>query len=193
MRKTLDELAIGYQTDKATAHDHPHGYAPHYERFFAALRDQPIKLMEIGVGSGPSIRLWLEYFQQAQVFGIDIHGSDAVTDDRYTFVQGDQASPEFWGQFLAQHGGDWDVIIDDGGHFSGGIAISFASLWPSVKPAGYYVIEDLGCSYNPVFHTPGFPVHMDQVKAMLDQINRAEASIANLYFSKELVILQKNA
>jgi SAM-dependent methyltransferase len=191
--QTLDEIAslqsqTGPKTDKGSdAHD----YLRFYELEFSPLRDEPIKFMEIGVQTGSSIRLWLEYFSKARVFGIDIGKMTFPVDDRYTFVQGDQSSVPFWESFIGTHGSDWDVIIDDGGHHSGQIITSFESLWPHVKPGGVYIIEDLDEAYRAARQTPGFKNHMDFLFDMLHRLNTGFFSADSLLFSEELVIIRK--
>lgn len=127
--QTLDQIAIEQQTDKATVftrtYAKPKGYAPHYAAQFDAIRNDPIKLLEIGVGGGESIRTWLEYFPNARVFGVDnVQGTNPWNtvgdkpDLRYTFVTGDQGDTTFWKCFVADYGLNWNVIVDDGSHFS---------------------------------------------------------------------------
>lgn len=189
--KTLDEIAIKHGTDKATVHAHPHGYTPFYSQAFAPMRYEPVKLMEIGVGSGESIRTWLEYFPNARVHGVDIANQPALEHERYTFTQGDQSKPEFWKEFTDKQGSDWSIIVDDGGHFTNQIVISFNSLWAHIRPGGYYCIEDLGCGYNTIFLPNGFPSHVDYIRDILHHINKGERGIGQLHFSRELAIIQK--
>lgn len=199
---TLDEIAIKHGTDKATRHPTgAHGYAPVYERAFQALSDQPIKLLEIGVGGGESIKTWLDFFPAAKVFGIDtvkntnVWNSPATSpNERYRFVHGDQSDPVMWKCFLADCGGSFDIIIDDGGHKNSEIIISFTSMWPQVKAGGFYCIEDLAVGYGAgsVFLVPGFPAHMDFIRSLLDNIN-ATSDLESLHFSKELAIIKKKA
>lgn len=201
--KTLDELGILYGTDKATQHPvvvPAHGYTPHYQAAFWRLRDQPIKLLEIGVGGGESIQMWLNYFPKAQVFGVDISKDTNVWNtkvdaiDRYTFVNGDQSCPVFWACFLADYGRDWDIIIDDGSHVSTHIITTFDALWPAVYHEGLYAIEDLKCSYGGAggYFTPSGPTHMEWLLSKMDSINNGESNdIESLNFTKELAIFKK--
>jgi len=201
--KTLDQIAIACQTDRATVftrtHGKPHGYAPQYDRLFTPLRDEPIKFLEIGVGGGESIQMWLEYFPNAQIVGVDVNSKTnpwntpvESPDPRYKFCQGDQACETFLACFLADYGKDWDIVIDDGGHFSNQVVTSFQKLWPAVRPGGFYAIEDLGVSYGAgsVFLPAGWPNHMDFIKSKLDEINCAD-EIEWLTFSKELAVIKK--
>lgn len=199
--KTLDEIAIEKQTDRATVftrtYAKPHGYAPHYDHWFTPLRDKPVKLLEIGVGGGEGIQMWLEYFLDGEIFGTDVNADTNPWDrpgknGRYTFVQGSQSDPTFWRCFLADHGGDWDIIVDDGGHANDQIITSFRELWPVLKSGGFYCIEDLNCGYGPgsIFVKSGWPSHMEFLRARVDELHLNDG-IRCIYFAKELAILQK--
>lgn len=170
--------------------------------------------MEIGVYRGASVRMWLEYFENAKIYGVDTSTEtftldpkfEYVTDPgrggrvndpqapikqpRYTFIQGDQNSPPFL-KTLARDHGDWDIIIDDGGHMAAGIRTSFQWLWPHVISGGFYCIEDLYCAYRPVYQVPGQPTQMDLVKTLLDDINEGKQGIESLHFSHELAIIKR--
>jgi demethylmacrocin O-methyltransferase len=194
--KTLDQIAIECGTDRATVftrtYAKPHGYSIRYDSVFTPFRTKPLKVLEIGAAGGEGIRMWLEYFQNAHVFGVD-NNPDAFKGpiDRYTFVLGDQSCTTFWKCFIADYGSDWDIIIDDGGHFSGGIITTFESLWQHVKRGGIYAIEDLACAYSSIFQTPGFKSHMEFVKELVENANKGERDIHSITQSKELAILVK--
>jgi hypothetical protein len=199
MKPTLDELCIKYGCDKATIHQHAHGYAPFYDQAFESIRLNPIKMLEIGVGSGPSIEAWLEYFPFAFVYGIDhVHSTNkwntvgAKTDPRYVFITGDQTDTTFWKCFEVDYGNDWDVIIDDGGHFNDQIITTFNGLWPLLNSGGLYCIEDLGVCYgtSTIFVKPGFPNHIDWIRGKIDQLNCSN-DIHSIHLSKELAIIKK--
>jgi hypothetical protein len=198
--RTLDQIFIETGTDKASVHQTgAHDYARHYDRIFTHLREEEFKFLEIGVGGGESIRGWLEYFTRARIFGVDLYKDTnpwntvgAATHERYTFVQGPQQDPVFWQCFLADQGGDWGVIVDDGGHTSEQIIKSFDSLWPHVRPGGYYCIEDIGVCFSPgsVFCTAGYSKHNEFVKMLVDQCLE-KGAIDRIHVSKELCILKK--
>src|SRR5207302_204933 len=48
-------------------------YLSEYERLFAAYRQRPIRLLEIGIQNGGSLELWAKYFEAAEaIVGCDI-------------------------------------------------------------------------------------------------------------------------
>lgn len=190
--KTLDEIAIHHQTDKASQFSRtwakPHDYCRHLERFFAPMRDHPLKLLEIGVGGGESIRTWLEYFPNAHVVGVDLvektntwNTPGSKLHHRYKFCQGDQSSKTFWECFIADFGKNWDIIIDDGSHTGEHIITTFYALWPHVMSGGLYEVEDLAAA-------PGAAAWLRNLSVDAQQ---GASEIDSIYFSKELAIIRK--
>lgn len=202
--ETLDEIAIKHGTDKATSHpvlNPSHAYTLEYQKVFDPLRNNVLKLLEIGVGGGESIRMWLDYFPSAHVYGVDIvNGTNpwntvgSGIHDRYTFVTGDQAHDVFWKCFIADYGSNWDIIIDDGGHFSNQIITTFDCMWDHVSPRGLYCIEDLGVAYgeSTIFVPDGWPNHMDFIRTILDKVNTGNGNVECVRFSRELAIIQRH-
>jgi len=41
-------------------------YITLYERFFERLRDKPVRLLELGIAAGGSLRYWAGYFPHGQ-------------------------------------------------------------------------------------------------------------------------------
>jgi cephalosporin hydroxylase len=162
----LDALARLHGTDKSSYH---HGYARLYQRHFASRRPTVRRLLEIGVGGtsswrgyettagGQSLRMWSDFFPNAEIVGIDIHAK-AISGPRIRFEQGDQSDPVFL-QALIEKYRSFDIVIDDGSHIGRHIAASFAALWSAVIPGGMYVIEDLPSAYDPLYGggSPGTP------------------------------------
>jgi SAM-dependent methyltransferase len=202
--KTLDEIGIDHQTDKASqfsrTYAQPHDYLRHLEKFFAPLRDEMIKMVEIGVGGGESIRMWLEYFAVGRIVGVDNvcdtnqwNTVDPPADRRYRFVHGDQTDETMWRCFKADYGSDFDIAIDDGSHFNDGVIVAFQGLWPLLRSGGLYVVEDIGCSYGAgnIFVKPGWPSHTEWLKGLIDEMHQGRGDIDFVYQAKELAILRK--
>lgn len=150
--RTLTEIMNANRSDKGTVMEgwEAHGYSPYYEQWFESLRDEPIRLLEIGVCDprmpGASLVSWYEYFQKAQIFGYDIVDATRFDNDRITTFRGDQSSRKDLERFLQVHGGDFDIIIDDGSHLDAHQQTSLAVLFDQVRPGGQYIIEDMQVS-----------------------------------------------
>ena len=179
-RATLAEIARKHGTDKEGVHSYTAAYARHLEPF----RDAPIRLLEIGVGGyadpmagGESLRMWKEYFPQAQITGLDLHDKSALAEDRIAIVQGDQSDPELLLKLAARYG-PFDVIIDDGSHISSHVIASFRELFRHLNDSGIYAIEDLQTSYweryggSSELERPG--TAMSFLLGLVDGLNHAE-------------------
>jgi hypothetical protein len=147
----LDRLAEQFGTDKGTVKTgslSPKGYTRHYARWFAPLREEPIRLLEIGVASGASLRMWEAWFPRAEIHGIDIDPAcAAAASDRIRVHIGDQEDPGFLASVLAAMGGAPAIVIDDGGHGMRQHRQSLEALFPGLATGGIYAIEDLHTAY----------------------------------------------
>ena len=148
-----------------------HDYARHYDELFWPIREERLKILEIGVEFGHSARVWLQYFPVAQLYGVDIKKQHDVDDPRFHFTEGDQRSVTFWKDFIDKNGGGFNIILDDGCHHTSGIIPTFFALWPHVVSGGYYAVEDLMCSYLSSCDEPGWPKQVEFLKRMVDEIN----------------------
>jgi len=163
---SLDELAIAFNTDKSTR---THGFTKHYEVYFELLRELPLKILEIGVQSGASLRMWKQYFPKAQIVGLDYFDVMPMEEDRIKVIQGQQKDKDVLEKVLLN--GPFDIIIDDGSHQNPDIMASFEYLFPRMKPGGIYVIEDTTCTYWGDTHNVGPNTTMAKMKQLVDDVN----------------------
>lgn len=147
--RILHKLAVKHKTDK---YNKPHtfngkNYLDAYELYFKQLKDKPIKLLEIGVRTGNSLRMWKEYFPKAQIYGLDIRPDcKEQEEDRISIVIGPQEKEETINEILDLCP-EFDIIIDDGSHINSMTIQSFDFLFPHLKSSGIYVIEDMRPTY----------------------------------------------
>ena len=177
----LTRLAIKHGTDKWGLHF----YTPIYHDLFCRLRDQPIRLLEIGVGGyelktvgGASLAMWADYFANGQITGIDVAQKQLSLDPRIKVFQGSQVDPGFLKAVCDQRG-PFDIIIDDGSHVPKHVVASFQILFPALADGGLYVIEDVQTAFWPDFG--GSMLHGgDTVKlarTAIECINHAELAV----------------
>ena len=143
--KKLNELALQYKTDKSSD---ANNYAEKYETYFAPFRNKEVKVLEIGVGSGASLKMWKEYFTKGQIYGLDIMDCSALQEDRIKIIQGSQSDIPFLESMNAEYG-PFDIIIDDGSHINEEMITSFSTLFPMLNPGGMYAVESLLSCYWP--------------------------------------------
>lgn len=144
----MARLFYGHQGRLANKWDH---YLPIYERHmgrFRKQREQPVRLLELGVSHGGSLQLWRTYFgPTARIFGVDVNPLCRAVDDADLCVRiGSQADPEFLTRVVGEMEGV-DIVVDDASHVATHQRISFQTLFPLLGPGGIYIAEDLHTSY----------------------------------------------
>jgi len=152
---SLTGLADLFGTDKGSIKHH---YTSVYERIINSLSPtSDIKLLkldilEIGVACGSSLRMWASYLPQSSIYGCDIR-SECLTLCRdvpnVKIFIADATSPEFLS--CPDVPSSFDFIIDDGSHITEHIVATFNSAWSRLRSGGYYIVEDLACTYNPQY------------------------------------------
>jgi cyclopropane fatty-acyl-phospholipid synthase-like methyltransferase len=195
-RASLTEIADHFKTDKGSI---KHRYTEVYERYLAPLRERPgVRLLEVGVACGASLKMWSRYFRDVRVVGVDLRAACARLCRNYPNISiriGDAtqaAQPE-----------SFDVVIDDGSHISADIVDIFRVNWPALVPGGLYFIEDLKCTHNPLypkqtairaaaerFERRHF---IDFVDRLLVDMDWGRGEIESLHFHRELAVLTKAA
>ena len=119
-------------------------YFDAYHRHFCKFRGSSVNLLEIGIYSGGSLPMWLQYFgERCQVFGVDIEDAcKAYENERIHVFIGDQESREFWRRFR-QSAPEINIVIDDGGHTPEQQMTTLEEMLPHMPPGGVYVCEDI--------------------------------------------------
>lgn len=144
----LARIALRYDTTKLLDPECVQ-YLPLYERNMAHLRNRPIKLLEIGVKDGESLRMWKDYLHKdSEVYGMEINPTPLLgfSQDGINLLFGDQTNIDFLAD--VRKSGPFDIIIDDGGHTMFQMRTSFEYLFRyAMEPGGLYIIEDLGTAY----------------------------------------------
>jgi Methyltransferase domain len=168
----LCRIAERHDTDKGSE------FTQIYHRWLAPVREQSLRVLEIGLYNGGSLRMWRDFLPNAVLHGIDVDArtlayQDEVPGSQVRLV--DQGNAYALDAFVAELGGNYDFVIDDGGHTMEQQVVSFEVLWPQVMPGGIYVIEDLGTSYVPSYGGRGLGeagTTVDHAKGLVDAVNR---------------------
>jgi hypothetical protein len=137
----------------------PHTYADFYVRLFDHCRLRIARVFECGLGTnnpalsssmgesgkpGASLRVWRDYFPNAEIYGADIDTRILFNEERITTSYMDQTDPTSIAQYWNTIGVDqFDLMIDDGLHtFEAGLCL-FQHSFARLRPGGIYVIEDV--------------------------------------------------
>ena len=203
-------LSKKFQTDKCI-----HNYDDYYINIFRGIRKKKLKILEIGIGGhqeenfiGGSLLLWNSYFPRSQIYGIDL--SKKTLFNRYRRIQTfvvDQSKSESLDEFAKEYG-PFDIIIDDGSHFTDHILTTFNSLYKFLNSDGYYFIEDMGATYiksfsgepdfakNSVFFTRAMAIaKMTTRSSISDNYENLKEEFSKLHsitFGKNIVIIKNS-
>ena len=142
----LNKIALIYGTDKSSL---THDYCRKYEKYFPFNRDDKLKILEIGVLDGSSMKMWKAFYKNAEIIGIDINPECKQYEEEQIIVEiGSQNDSLFLEEIIKKHG-PFDFILDDGSHMNSDVIFSFEHLFDSVTSGGVYVVEDSATSYYP--------------------------------------------
>ena len=140
----LDAIGIKYRTDKCSM---MHNYLDKYAFFLEKFRTQPIRLLELGVFNGSSVRMWQEYFPRAEIFGVDIEAScRQYEDERIHIIQADLSDAAQVSMLREIHP---RIIVDDASHIVSHQLLALFTLFDVLPRGGVYILEDLETSLNP--------------------------------------------
>lgn len=135
----LSEILKQYGTDKSV-----HSYDTIYENIFDPIRDSVKNILKIGVSKGASLKAWRDYFENAQIYGIDINKNTLIeNEERIKIHIGNAQTKKDLDTYILSNNAKYDIIIDDGGHKLESQLISLFYLFPAIKDGGLYVIEDI--------------------------------------------------
>jgi hypothetical protein len=172
----LQQLFTDCQTDKGIDF---HDFGRWYNSIFAPFRDDPVRVLEIGVYEGASLKALRQYFHHPEtiVIGMDIDESCKQYDD-HVIIIGDATDPETLQQVIEQYG-PFDIVIDDGSHVNRDVIKSFQYLFPrGLKEDGVYIVEDLVCWRSSGHQRATHPDHLTFFMQYVTALQQADFHIS---------------
>lgn len=163
----LSELCEKYGSDKGfvnqdsykTYNWRPHSYTTFYDSIFSLSRDNIKRVFELGVGTnnvnfksnmtengkpGASLRVWRDYFINADIYGADIDKDILFKEERIKTFHVDQLDQnsikKMWNNIQTEQ---FDIIIDDGLHELDASLNFFFNSFCKLRKNGIYIIEDV--------------------------------------------------
>ena len=121
-----------------------------YDPCLGHLRTRPLRMIEIGVRGGGSTKLWLEFFEEIELFAID-NGDEVPTSlmnemsqmEGFLYLNHDAYKMDTLNLLL----GDFDVIIDDGPHTLESMKFVAKHYTKKLSNEGILFIEDVQASH----------------------------------------------
>jgi len=182
------------------------GFLEIYSNYFKDYKDKEINILEIGIDKGESLKIWRKYFTSAKICGIDIIDIKFQIEG-VDLIRANQTDEKTLKEICDKYNG-FDIIIDDGGHYSKQIIISLNFLFDYLKDDGLYIIEDLQTSYFPRFGGSRLNLRkkttsMNYLKSIADSINyehndkpfikskKFDGKVKYIHFYQNVAILKK--
>ena len=128
-----------------------HNYTFFYENLFRSIRNETIKIFEMGVGVpscmfcwAGSLKGWEEYFPNSEIFSADFDKDYLYNEGRIKSYYVDQENEEsikgLWKNFSDPK---FDFIVEDGPHTFTSQILFYKNSIDKVKEKGLYIIEDV--------------------------------------------------
>lgn len=183
MKKSLEEISKQYQSDKGSVY---HNYLEIYEKYFSKYRNKLENFLEIGLWQGDSIRMWRDYFTTGNLVGADILDLSHVVLPNTQIHICDQSDRNQLNDLVKKTFNEFDIIIDDGGHWQHQQQITLGFMFPYLKSGGVFVIEDLHTANHPAYTRPGDVATLDILREWRDN----NMLISNCMTDSEIEYLQ---
>ena len=139
---SLINIVNNEKTDKNTSHS----YLETYEKLFQDKKNTAKNILEIGVQSGGSIKLWNDYFVNATIYGLDIikirdHWPIILSESRVRLGCFDAYDSQFFNDEMINL--KFDIMIDDGPHTLESMIFFIENYSKLLEDDGILVVEDV--------------------------------------------------
>ena len=143
-KRDSDFFLIGNNcnTDKIYQH-HYYNFYPKFIEYYKKFNN--LAMLEIGIENSFSLKLWLEYFPNAFIYGLDINVCEQ--GERFKIIKGDQSNLLDLDNLIKDISMPLFFILDDGSHIPEHQILTFNKLFDILMPGGTYIIEDIETSY----------------------------------------------
>lgn len=139
----LTRLANYYGTDKGSEHnDYIHCYTEFYGPLLNHRRNDLKNMLEIGVYEGQSLRMWKDFFVNANIYGIDCDKVN-IKEERLFIESEVNAYIEETVNILKDKNIKFDFIIDDGPHNMPSWTFVLNNYIDLLNENGILIIEDI--------------------------------------------------
>ena len=130
---SLEELADNSRTDKNTTHS----YLPLYQQLLAGKKETAKNVLEVGIWAGGSIKMWSDFFVNANVYGLDI------INDVWEGIKNNEKIILYTSTDAYNENIKFDFMLDDGPHTLESM-VQFIRLYSKIMADdGILIIEDV--------------------------------------------------
>jgi hypothetical protein len=188
----LCRLGMKHNTDKASSHKFTILYSLLFKKW--RYRDD-LNILEIGIRDGASIKMWKDWFENGNIFCVDIRENSTKNVIGLERVFGetlDSGNKNHWEKFFDKYQNvKFDIIIDDGSHDPDEQWEAFNFLKEYLKPGGFYIVEDLQVSWSFNNNEHKF---INNITKMItnDLIKKPKKLLYEITFLHRVMVMRKN-
>jgi len=143
---SLEDLVDNSRTDKNTVHS----YLPLYQKLLISKKETAKNVLEVGIAqTGGSIKLWSDFFTNANIYGVDIINIDNVwqgirnNEKIILHTSSDAYNNDFFTTQILNKNIKFDFMLDDGPHTLESMK-QFIKLYSQIMTDdGILIIEDV--------------------------------------------------
>ena len=142
---SLEDIVDNSRTDKNTTHS----YLPLYQKLLINKKETAKNVLEVGIWRGGSIKLWSDFFTNANVYGLDIMDSNDVWEDIKNkekiilHTSSNAYNDDFFITHFLNKNIKCDFLLDDGPHTLESMK-DFIKLYSQIMTDdGILIIEDV--------------------------------------------------
>jgi hypothetical protein len=142
---SLEEIVDNSKTDKNTTHS----YLPLYQKLLISKKETAKNVLEVGICNGGSIKLWHDFFTNANIYGLDIMNIEDVWENikhKGTIIlhtSKDAYNEDFFIDNFLYKNIKCDFMLDDGPHTLESMK-QFIKLYSQIMTDdGILIIEDV--------------------------------------------------
>jgi cephalosporin hydroxylase len=140
----MDKIIDNNCTDKNTVHS----YLNTYEKLLEKYKNKKNNILEIGIGSGGSIKLWNDYFPNSMIYSVDIEDRILCKEIKNMeriklFIPSNAYDKNFIKSNFRNKNIIFNIIIDDGPHTLESMINCIELYLELLSDDGILIIEDV--------------------------------------------------
>ena len=122
-----------------------HGYSNIYQKYFEDLKSNNLKILEIGSFHGNASAALFFYFKKSKFFAADIYPDlfRYKSNRIVNFYVNSSDENSIQRNIIDKFSDNFDIIIEDAGHFLKDQIISLFMLFKKLNSGGLFIVEEL--------------------------------------------------
>jgi hypothetical protein len=136
----LNQYTRSRKKDKIQGHQ----YAFFYDKYFKDIKNNQLNILELGSFKGGAAAALSFFFKNSKIYSGDLY-PDIFNfySKRIINFKIDTSSEDSINKFVEKNNLNYDIVVEDAGHFLKDQIISLFLLFKTLKPKGTFVIEEL--------------------------------------------------